>query len=125
VQARNPSAAIHIGGDSMAFGAVYGPPFVREGEVRRDGTLEDYRNFAKLSQSSSGARLSGRRGLRAERRPPGLAPPRHDAALMTLTDKVFMGNVVSGDNAARHDRDVRDPLRRPRGDRGPPGLHLA
>src|SRR4029079_9353697 len=27
VQARNPEHSIHIGGDVMAFGAVYGPPF--------------------------------------------------------------------------------------------------
>src|SRR5262249_12760013 len=51
LQARNPENSVHIGGDSMAFGAVYGPPFVREGDVRRDGTLEDFRNFARLSQS--------------------------------------------------------------------------
>src|ERR1700741_2330975 len=35
VQARNPANNVHIGGDQMAFGAVYGSPFVREGEVRR------------------------------------------------------------------------------------------
>ena len=46
-------------------------------------------------------------------------------ALQTLTDKVYMGNVVSGVNAARHDRDGRDPLRRPRGDREDPGVDLA
>ena len=33
IQARNPANNVHIGGDHMAFGAVYGPPFVREGEV--------------------------------------------------------------------------------------------
>ena len=37
IQARNPEHNVHIGGDSMAFSAVYGPPFVREGDVRRDG----------------------------------------------------------------------------------------
>ena len=51
VQARNPANTIHIGGDSMAFGAVYGPPFVRQGEVRRDATMDDYRNFTKLANS--------------------------------------------------------------------------
>ena len=51
VQARNPENYVHIGGDSMAFGAVYGPPFVREGEVRRDATIDDFRNFTKLAQS--------------------------------------------------------------------------
>ena len=45
------SNSIHIGGDAMAFGAVYGPPFVREGEVRRDATMDDFRNFTKLAQS--------------------------------------------------------------------------
>src|ERR1700748_1212477 len=51
IQARNPEHSVHIGGDAMAFGAVYGLPFVREGDVRRDGTLEDLRNFARLSES--------------------------------------------------------------------------
>ena len=32
-------------------------------------------------------------------------------ALQTLTDKIYMGNVVSGVNAARHHRDDRDPVR--------------
>ena len=31
VQARNPANSIHVGDDMMSFGAVYGPPFVREG----------------------------------------------------------------------------------------------
>src|SRR5690348_16715653 len=48
IQARNPANSVHIGGDSMVFSAVYGPPFVRAGDVRRDATMEDYRNFAKL-----------------------------------------------------------------------------
>ena len=29
----------------MVFGGVYGPPFVREGDVRRDATFNDYENF--------------------------------------------------------------------------------
>ena len=51
LQARNPANSVHIGGDAMAFGAVYGPPFVREGGVRRDATMEDFRNFTKLAQT--------------------------------------------------------------------------
>ena len=46
-------------------------------------------------------------------------------ALQTLTDKIYMGNVVSGVNAARHHRDGRDPLRRPGGDREDAGVDLA
>src|SRR5690606_32646654 len=51
VQARNPERTVHIGGDSMAFGAVYGPPFVRRGDLRRDGTLQDFTEFARLAQT--------------------------------------------------------------------------
>ena len=78
VQARNPEHNLHIGGDSMAFGAVYGPPFVRQGEVRRDATMDDFRNFTKLAQTLPGARLRGRRDLRAQRHPARQPPPRHD-----------------------------------------------
>ena len=99
IQARNPERSIHIGGDSMAFGAVYGPPFVREGEVRRDGTMEDYRAFAKLSQSF--AVLDSAGGVVCEPNDTPLDSRHLDMtlALMTLTDKVFMGNVVAGTNA--------------------------
>lgn len=100
VQARNSKNNIHIGGDAMAFGAVYGPPFVREGEVRRDGSFEDYRNFLRLSQSYDVLDSAG--GVVCE---PNDTPldSRHldmNLALMTLTDKMYMGNVVSGVNAA-------------------------
>jgi trimethylamine--corrinoid protein Co-methyltransferase len=100
VQARNPSNNVHVGGDQMAFGAVYGSPFIREGEVRRDATLEDFRKLAMLSQSF--AELDSAGGVICE---PNDAPldSRHldmIYALQTLTDKIYMGNVVSGPNAA-------------------------
>jgi len=99
VQARNPERSVHIGGQHMAFSSVYGPPFVREGEVRREATLDDYRNFARLAQSYSSIDSVG--GVVAE---PNDAPldSRHLDMLyatMTLTDKMYMGNVVSGVNA--------------------------
>ena len=52
IQARNPANTVHIGGDAMVFGAVYGPPFVRQGEVRRDASFADYQNFRRLAQPS-------------------------------------------------------------------------
>jgi trimethylamine---corrinoid protein Co-methyltransferase len=99
IQARNPANNVHIGGNHMVFSSVYGPPFVREGDTRRDGTLADYRNFAKLAQSFSAIDSVG--GVVAE---PNDAPldSRHLDMLyatMTLTDKIYMGNVVSGVNA--------------------------
>ena len=100
VQARNPEHSIHIGGDAMAFGAVYGPPFVREGEVRRDATMEDFRNFTKLAQSFPVLDSAG--GVICEPNDTPLDSRHLDMtyALQTLTDKVYMGNVVSGVNAA-------------------------
>lgn len=100
VQARNPANSIHIGGDSMAFGAVYGPPFVREGQVRRDATMQDFTNFTKLAQSFSVLDSAG--GVICEPNDTPLDSRHLDMtlALQTLTDKVYMGNVVSGVNAA-------------------------
>jgi len=99
VQARNPANNVHIGGDDMVFGAVYGSPFVREGEVRRDATLEDFRRLCMLSQSFPELDSAG--GVVCE---PNDAPldSRHldmIYALQTFTDKIYMGNVVSGPNA--------------------------
>jgi len=100
VTARNPANSIHIGGDSMAFGAVYGPPFVREGEVRRDATMQDFANFSKLSQTFDVLDSAG--GVICEPNDTPLDSRHLDMtyALQTLTDKVYMGNVVSAVNAA-------------------------
>ncbi|CAN5135090.1 trimethylamine methyltransferase family protein [soil metagenome] len=100
VQARNPANNVHIGGDSMAFGAVYGPPFVREGEVRRDATMDDFERFTKLAQSFSVLDSAG--GVVCEPNDTPLDSRHLDMtyALQTLTDKIYMGNVVTGGNAA-------------------------
>ncbi len=99
VAARNPENSVHIGGDSMAFSAVYGPPFVRQGDVRRDATMDDFRAFTKLAQSFSVLDSAG--GVICEPNDTPLDSRHLDMtyALQTLTDKVYMGNVVSGVNA--------------------------
>ena len=99
VQARNHEHDLHIGGDAMAFGAVYGPPFVREGDVRRDGTMDDFRNFSRLAQTFGALDSAG--GVITEPNDTPLDSRHLDMtyALQTLTDKVYMGNVVSGVNA--------------------------
>ena len=99
VQARNPEHSIHIGGDAMAFGAVYGPPFVREGDVRRDATMNDFERFTKLAQVFPVLDSAG--GVICEPNDTPLDSRHLDMtyALQTLTDKVYMGNVVSGVNA--------------------------
>ncbi|HXV94461.1 MAG TPA: trimethylamine methyltransferase family protein, partial [Pseudonocardia sp.] len=99
VQARNPAHTVHIGDDAMAFGSVYGPPFVRDGDVRRDATMEDFRNFTRLAQSF--AVLDSAGGVICEPEDTPLDSRHLDMtyALQTLTDKIYMGNVVSAVNA--------------------------
>src|SRR6202161_320865 len=100
VQARNPANNVHIGGDHMVFSSVYGCPFVREGDVRRDATMQDFRQLTMLSQAYPELDSAG--GVICE---PNDAPldSRHldiIYALQTLTDKIYMVNVVAGPNAA-------------------------
>ncbi len=99
LQARNPERSVHIGGDHMVFSAVYGPPFVREGDVRRDATMADFENFVKLSQSFP--QLDSPGGTIVEPNDTPLDSRHLDMvyALQTLSDKPYMGSVISGPNA--------------------------
>jgi trimethylamine--corrinoid protein Co-methyltransferase len=99
VQARNPKNSVHIGGDYMVFSGVYGPPFVRDGEVRREATMNDFENFTKLAQSFPELDSAG--GVICEPNDASLDTRHIDMtyALQTLTDKIYMGNVVSGPRA--------------------------
>ena len=99
LRARNPKNNVHFGGNSMVFGGVYGPPFVREGDVRRDATFNDYENFCKLAQSFDALDSVG--GVVCEPNDLSLDSRHLDMAYAaaTLTDKFFMGNVVTAENA--------------------------
>jgi trimethylamine--corrinoid protein Co-methyltransferase len=99
VQARNPAHNVHIGGNHMVFSAVYGCPFIREGDVRRDATMNDFRQLAMLSQAFD--QLDSAGGVICEPNDTPLDSRHLDMiyALQTLTDKIYMGNVISGPNA--------------------------
>ena len=126
VQARNPANSVHIGGDAMAFGAVYGPPFVRAGRRtprRHHGGLPELHPARAVL-------------LRARLAPAGSICEPNDTpldsrhldmtyALQTLTDKIYMGNVVSGTNAADTIAMTEILFGVPRVDREDPGHHLA
>ena len=109
----------------MAFASVYGCPFVREGDVRREATMDDFENLVQLSQAFPRARLAGRHDLRAQRHAAGLAPPRHGLRAADPVGQAVHGLGDVGPERRRHDRDGRDPLRRARGDRGDAGVDLA
>ncbi|MDX6567038.1 MAG: trimethylamine---corrinoid protein Co-methyltransferase, partial [Gaiellales bacterium] len=50
LHARNPARDIELGGDTMVFMPVQGPPFVRRRGERRDGTMADFDDFCRLAQ---------------------------------------------------------------------------
>ena len=51
LHARNPDHSLHIGGDSVVFFPVGGPPYSSSlAEGRRPGTLADFRDFTRLTQ---------------------------------------------------------------------------
>jgi len=99
LQARNPERTVHIGGNHMVFSAVYGCPFVREGAERRDATYDDFQNLVRLAQSFP--QLDSPGGTICEPNDKPLDSRHLDMvfALLTLSDKPFMGSVTSGPNA--------------------------
>lgn len=99
LQARNPQRSVHIGGDHMVFGGVYGPPFVQRGGKRTDASFADFENFCKLAQSFDAIDSVG--GVVCEPNDLSLDSRHLDMAYAaaTLTDKFFMGNVVTAENA--------------------------
>jgi trimethylamine--corrinoid protein Co-methyltransferase len=99
LQARNPEHGVRIGGDGMVFASVYGCPFVREGDVRREATMDDFERLVKLSHAFPQIDSPG--GVICE---PGDRPldSRHldmTYALQTLSDKPYFGSVTSAENA--------------------------
>lgn len=93
---RNPARTLHLGGDSLIFMPGYGSPFVNDlGRGRRYATLEDFRDFVRLTYHVPWLHHSG--GVICE---PVDVPvnKRHlDMVLghLTLSDKPFMGGVTS------------------------------
>src|SRR3954468_12035583 len=100
LQARNPANTIHVGGKHMAFGAVYGCPFVRRGLERREAMYDDFENLVKLAQSFPELDSPGGTICEPNDRPLDSRHLDMVYALLTLSDKPFMGSVTSGPNAA-------------------------
>ena len=100
IHARNPANDIVMGGNHMVLAPVYGPPNVQDlDKGRREATIEDFRNFVKLAQVVPDMHNAGGVVCEPNDEP---QPTRHldmIYSLLTLSDKTFMGNVVSAENA--------------------------
>ncbi len=98
--ARNPANNLPIGGKHTVFAPVYGPPFVGDlDRGRRRATLEDFRNFAKLTYLAEHLHHAG--GTLCEPNDVDVRERHLDMLLahITLSDKAFMGSVTHADNA--------------------------
>lgn len=92
IHGRNPANVAEIGPDTMTFATMQGAPCVRDLDgVRRASTLEDLRNFNRLTQSLPGFHIGG--GFTCE--PTDIAVPwRHLEMVRTAlldTDLPFFG----------------------------------
>ncbi|RME73435.1 MAG: trimethylamine methyltransferase [Chloroflexi bacterium] len=98
--ARDPANNMPIGGPFTVFAPVYGPPFVADlDNGRRQATLEDFKNFVKLTYMTPYLHHSGGTVVEPNDIP---VPVRHLDMLMahiTLSSKGFMGSVTHPDNA--------------------------
>ncbi|WP_127900284.1 trimethylamine methyltransferase family protein [Solirhodobacter olei] len=98
--ARNPANSVEIGGGAVVFAPAYGSPFVMDlDRGRRFGTIEDFRNFIKLAQSSPWLHHSG--GTICE---PTDVPvnKRHLDMVYShikFSDRAFMGSVTAESRA--------------------------
>src|SRR6476660_5575105 len=98
--ARNPDHVAHIGGNHMVFAPVYGCPFIREGDVRRDAKMADFENLVRLAQTFPELASAGGTICEPNDRPLDSRHLDMVYALQTLSDKPYMGSVTSGPNAA-------------------------
>ena len=95
LRARVPERTLDVGGDTMLFGAVNGPPFCRRDGVRRDGTMADAEDLLKLVQLTDVIDTPGRNMIE-----PGdvALDVRHlvrALAAIRLTDRVWAGEASS------------------------------
>ncbi len=112
--ARNPARNVHVGGRHMFFAPTQGPPFVRKGDERREGTLADFTELCQLSQSFDQLDTPG--GLCCEPNDIPLDSRHLDMllAVTTLTDRTYQGAVITSE-AARDSMVVTDMVMRSRG----------
>lgn len=88
IHARNPEKTVTVGGNSLTFATVCGPSFVSDlDRGRRAGTLQDMRDFVKLSASLNVFHHEGGAGCEPLELPPETRHLDMMLAQTTLCDK--------------------------------------
>ena len=95
MRARNAERNLWIGGDHMVFCPVQGPPFVRMGDERRDGTMADLEQLMKLTHMTDALDTPGRNMLEPNDIPLDSRHLLRALAAIRLTDRVWSGEPSS------------------------------
>ena len=99
--ARNPANSVRIGGKNVVFAPSYGSPFgMALDRGRRYGTIEDFQNFVKLSQSSPWLHHSG--GTVCEPTDVPVNKRHLDMVYSHIrySDRAFLGSITAAERAA-------------------------
>ncbi|RWX63286.1 trimethylamine methyltransferase family protein, partial [Mesorhizobium sp. M2A.F.Ca.ET.039.01.1.1] len=87
---RNPARAIHLGGSTINFTLVAGPPNVHDMERgRRAGNMQDYQDFVRLAQHFNCIHMLGNQVCAPIELPANTRHMDTYFANLTLTDKCF------------------------------------
>lgn len=100
MHARNPARTVSLGDGQTCFVPAYGSPMVIDLDgVRRNATLEDFINFAKLAYMAPAMHMTG--GVLVE--PMDIDVPKRHLhmmySLLKYSDKPFMGMVLGSEKA--------------------------
>lgn len=99
--ARNPANSVRIGGRNVVFAPSYGSPFVMDlDRGRRYGTIEDFQNFVKLSQSSPWLHHSGGTVCEPTDVPVNKRHLDMVYAHIRYSDRAFLGSITAAERAA-------------------------
>jgi len=99
VAARNPARSIVVGGDHMVFAATNGPPFILEGDERREATMADVEKLLMLAQMTDALDTPGRNIVEPNDVPLDVRHLLRSLAAIRLTDRVWSGEVSSASKA--------------------------
>jgi len=98
--ARNSDLDVVIGGNHMAFVPGYGAPFVTDLENgRREGTLQDFENFVKLTQASPYQDICSGIVIEPNDVPHQIRHAKMIYAAMKYSEKPFMGSAMGAQGA--------------------------
>lgn len=99
--ARNPANNVVIGGRNVVFAPSYGSPFVMDlDRGRRYGTIKDFQNFVKLSQSSPWLHHSGGTVCEPTDVPVNKRHLDMVYAHIRYSDRAFLGSITAPERAA-------------------------